>query len=138
MPTIPFVYCDREYQTQEELNNAITAQKNRLDNNPTDWCTIKEVTQNADGSWNMPPTQLSDTAILNLEENKTYSFATDITGSFSVGLSSVETTNKVNETRSVYANLLKVNTIFVDVDWDQLGSESTTEPTVEDMSVYVS
>lgn len=137
MPTIPFVYCDREYQTQQELNNAVTSQKSRLDNNPTDWCTVKEVTQNADGSWQMPPAQLDDADILNLDASKTYSFSTDITGEFSVGLSANEVSSKVDEVRLVYARLLRVNSVFVDVNWDQLGTEAVEEPTAQDMSGYI-
>jgi len=137
MPTIPFVYCDREYQTQQELNNAVSSQKSRLDNNPTDWCAVKEVTQNSDGSWQMPAEQLSDASILNLDASKTYSFATDVTGEFAVGLSAEEVSSKVNEVRTTYARLLKVNSVFVDVNWDQLGTEVVEEPTVQDMSGYV-
>ena len=39
-----YLYADNLYETVEDVEKAVTAFKLRLDNNPTDWCGIKPVT----------------------------------------------------------------------------------------------
>ena len=39
-----YLYADNLYKTVAEVKKAVTAFKSRLDNNPTDWCGIKPVT----------------------------------------------------------------------------------------------
>lgn len=36
-----YIYAEVTYETVDEVQEAVTAMKARLDNNPTDWCVVK-------------------------------------------------------------------------------------------------
>tara|TARA_B100001939_G_C16434460_1_gene402113 strand:+ start:65 stop:514 length:450 start_codon:yes stop_codon:yes gene_type:complete len=36
-----YIYANNLYDTIDEVQEAVTAMKTRLDNNPTDWCVVK-------------------------------------------------------------------------------------------------
>ena len=36
-----YIYAEVAYETVDEVQEAVTAMKARLDNNPTDWCVVK-------------------------------------------------------------------------------------------------
>ena len=46
-----WIYNNEIYNTEAEVEVAVTSLKSRLDNNPTDWVTVKEVTSNGSGGW---------------------------------------------------------------------------------------
>tara|TARA_B100000900_G_C20431359_1_gene655133 strand:- start:49 stop:507 length:459 start_codon:yes stop_codon:yes gene_type:complete len=39
--TFKWIYAGKAYNTVDEIQEAVTALKKRLDNNPTDWCVVK-------------------------------------------------------------------------------------------------
>lgn len=107
-----WVYTGIEYTTEDALNAAVVAQKVRLDNNPTDWVIVKELTGNADG-WVVPSETLSDSEINNLDETKHYSVAAVVEGGNDLGLTSSEANAKIAEYRTSYCQFIGVNVIGI-------------------------
>ena len=132
-----FVYCRNEYSTAEEVESAVTAMKSRLDNNPTDWVSVQEVTAVGDNLYQLPSEYLTDAEInaLTTESEGLYSLCAVMTGDSLLGISASDVIGKVAEFRTAYATAGKVNTIFTDVTEQGFGGSYT--PTNEDMSGYV-
>jgi len=107
-----WVYTGTEYSTEDAVNAAVVARKSRLENNPTDWVVVKELTGNADG-WVIPSETLSDSEINNLDATKHYSVAAVFDGDNDLGLTASETTAKVAELRTSYARLIQANQISI-------------------------
>tara|TARA_R110000764_G_scaffold238170_1_gene335014 strand:+ start:767 stop:1141 length:375 start_codon:yes stop_codon:yes gene_type:complete len=107
-----WVYTGTEYTTEDEANAAVVARKSRLDNNPTDWVIVKELTGNADG-WVVPSETLSDSEINSLDAAKHYSVAAVVDGGNDLGLTASEANAKVAEHRTSYARAINVNTISI-------------------------
>lgn len=121
-----WIYNNNAYNTEAEVNAAVTALKNRLDNNPTDWVVVKEVTSNGEGGWIVIPTPLTDEEINNLDTTKYYNVNSVPAGDTFIGLTGEEAAAKVVELRSLYANWIRANIIVKEY-----------APTNEDMSGYV-
>lgn len=121
-----WIYNNNAYNTEAEVNAAVTALKNRLDNNPTDWVVVKEVTSNGEGGWIVTPTPLTDEEINNLDTTKYYNVNSVPAGDTFIGLTGEEAAVKVVELRSLYANWIRANVIVKEY-----------APTNEDMSGYV-
>tara|TARA_R110002153_G_scaffold198886_1_gene352327 strand:+ start:72 stop:425 length:354 start_codon:yes stop_codon:yes gene_type:complete len=115
-----------EYTTQASLDAAVTAQKDRLDTNPTDWVRVKEATGNDTDGWVLSPTLLTDAEINNLDAAKYYSVSAIATGDNALGLTPSETEAKVLDHRTLYAQHIGANTVY-----------AVDAPTSEDMSGYV-
>ena len=107
-----WIYASKEYASEALVNAAVLDMKARLDNNPTDWVTIKEVTGNASDGWLVPPETLTDSEINNLDDTKHYNVAAVISGYNGMGLTAAEATVKINEHRIEYAVFMTVNSIF--------------------------
>lgn len=97
-----YLYRDKHYSTESEAQAALSAMKTRLDSNPTDWCAVKVIEANDDGSYNILPDTLTDAEILNPDSTKTYTFLSKYTGLNFFPLTSSEVTEKVLEYRSDY------------------------------------
>lgn len=108
-----WVYAHREYTTEDEVNAAVVAQKARLENNPTDWVIVKELTGNADDGWVVPSETLSDSEINSLDATKHYSVAAIIDGNNDLGLTASQVTAKIAEHRTSYARYIEVNQIGI-------------------------
>ncbi len=109
--TTTWFYSGNVYSTEALANAAVLDQKARLDNNPTDWVTVKEISGNANDGWVVPATTLTDSEINSLDNTKHYSVAAVISGDNDLGLTASEATAKVAEHRSVYAYQYRVNTL---------------------------
>jgi len=121
-----WIYNNNAYITEAEVNAAVTALKNRLDNNPTDWVVVKEVTSNGEGGWIVTPTPLTDEEINNLDTTKYYNVNSVPAGDTFIGLTGEEAAVKVVELRFLYSNWIRANVIV-----------KQYAPTNEDMSGYV-
>lgn len=99
---IVYLYRDKHYATESEAQAALSAIKTRLDNNPTDWCEVKVIEANEDGSYNILPNILTDSEILNPDSTKTYTLWSKYTGLNFFPLTSSEVTAKVDEYRRGY------------------------------------
>lgn len=122
---ISYIYNRNTYSTEAEVNAAVTALKTRLNNNPTDWVIVKEVTENPAGGWTISPETLSDEQILSLDGNKHYNVSAVYQGNTYVGLTAEEATAKIASIRKMYANYIQANTIT-----------KMYPPINENMSVY--
>ena len=121
-----WIYNNEIYNTEAEVNAAVTALKSRLDNNPTDWVVVKEVTSNGEGGWIVPAETLTDTQINNLSADSYYNVNAVHSGTTYTGITGTEATTRVAELRTEYAGWVGANTIT-----------KQYEPTNEDMSGYV-
>lgn len=104
-------YNTAEYTTEAEANQAVLSFKDRLDNNPTDWVVVKELSGNAGDGWVVSATTLTDSEINSLDDTKYYSVSAVISGDSDVGLSASEATAKIAEHRTAYADYRWANTI---------------------------
>ena len=127
MPIV-YNYNRQSYDTVTEVEAAVTALKARLDNNPTDWCTAKLLSGNAEDGWVVPSETLSDSDILNPVADSHYNLSSIPDGTTYTAITGTELTQRVNEMRTSYANWIQANTI-TKID--------TYAPTNEDMSGYV-
>ena len=119
-------YKGDEYSTEAEVNQAVADTKVRLDNNPTDWVVVKQLTGDAASGWVVPQDELTDAEINALDATQHYSISSVVEGGSEVGLTATETTAKVAEYRTEYSQFCQVNTIV-----------DTYNPTNIDMSGYV-
>mgnify|MGYP000058714120 FL=1 len=108
-----WAYTKVLYTSQDEVDAAVVAQKVRLDNFPTDWVIVKEVTGSAVGGWIVPAATLSDSDIDSLDATKRYSVASIHEGENYLGLTASEATAKVAEIRTLYARWMNVNSVEV-------------------------
>jgi len=108
-----WVYTGTEYTTENAVNAAVVERKARLENNPTDWAIVKELTGNADDGWVVPSETLSDSEINSLDATKYYSVAAVVDGNNDLGLTASEATAKVAEHRTSYARFIQANTILL-------------------------
>lgn len=127
-------YCGTDYETEALANAAVLNTKSRLDNNPTDWVVVKELSGSAATGWLIPVDTLTDSEIDNLDTTKFYSVASVKHPDMDFGLTSSEVTAKVAQHRASYAVFLRVN-VIVKIE-DTVLTEYA--PTNVDMSGYVS
>lgn len=130
-------YCGDEYETEALVNAAVLNTKSRLDNNPTDWAIVKEISGSVATGWLVPVHTLTDSEINNIDTTKVYSVSSVKHSDMDFGLTSSEATAKVAEHRASYAAYLRVNLI---IKYDTVDPSEPTEyaPTNVDMSGYVS
>ena len=110
--TYTWIYALERYDTETLVNAAVLDMKARLDNNPTDWVIVKELTGNASDGWVVPPETLTDSEINNLNATSHYNVSAIISGNSDVGLTAAEATAKINEHRVVYAQHMEVNNVL--------------------------
>lgn len=108
---ITYQYNLNLYNTEAEAQAAVVSMKSRLDNNPTDWCAVKEIQDNGDGTWTVYPTLLTDSEINNLDTSKTYTMYSPYTGENYMPLTASEASIKVNELRTIYTSLHRLHEI---------------------------
>ena len=128
--TTSYYYNSEQYANLDLVATAVTALKQRLDNNPTDWVVVKQVTSNGEGGWVVSPTPLTDAQINALDSSLYYNVNAQHDGTSYIGCSGTEAAEKVAEIRSSYARWVEANTITKVVT-------ETLTPTNEDMSGYV-
>jgi hypothetical protein len=104
-------YKNKTYETEAEVNQAVLDFKDRLDNSPTDWCIVKELTGSVEDGWVIPTTGLTDAQINTLDESKNYSIASIISGGNETGLPASQAAEKVAEYRTEYAQYMTANMI---------------------------
>ena len=116
-----WIYNSTTDNTEAEVDAAVTALKSRLDNNPTDWVVVKEVTSDGNGGWVVPSQTLTDAEINSMSADSYYNVNAVHSGTTYTGITGTEAA-----TRVVYAGRVGANTIT-----------KQYEPTNEDMSGYV-
>jgi hypothetical protein len=132
-----YFYINVKYGTEEEAQAAVIPFKFILDNEPTNWCHVKEITGSDASGWLVPVASLTDSEINNLDVAKTYLVCSNKSGLNEFPLNSSEATSAVLKCRTDYAILVGANNIlkFNDGTDTELGYENIT-PNI-DMSGYV-
>jgi hypothetical protein len=123
-----YIYCGLTFNTEAELHEGIEEIKAKLENNPTEYMRVEQITENPEGGWIMSGIYLSDTGINNLQEDQHYSVFSGYTGENCVGLTKDEVEVKKLEMRRAYGQALEVN---------KVEAIRVFEPTNVDMSGYV-
>jgi len=138
-----YYYVNSKYNTENEAQDAAKALSVRMQNNPTDWISVKEITGNNETGWVIYPTLLTDAEILNPDTSKTYTCFSQYSGENVIPVSATELTIKSSEYRKIYGQFWNVNTIekFED-DVDFEGDGNNVPATVfitptTDMSEYI-
>jgi len=96
-----WVYNNTEYTTEADVNAAVTALKARLDNNPTDWVIVKEVTSNGEGGWVIPSETLTDAEINSMSAGSYYNVNAIHSGTTYTGITGTEATTRVAESMQI-------------------------------------
>ena len=122
-----YIYKNTHYNTIDEVNAAVAATKDLLDNQPNEYCEIKQLTGNAEEGWVIPDTAMTNAEVLAINDNGYYSAYSQFSGQTHIGLTASETLEKLEEFKIMYGNNYQVNTI-----------STISAPTNENMSVYVS
>ena len=129
-----YYYADVLYDTIDDLNTAITSMKNKLENNPTLWCSVRIVeATTVDGvdAWIMKE-KLSDSEINSLTDSDTkYAISALISEHNEVGITYTQLKEKIKQYRTPYALLKGVHKYGDQNDY------SEHNVTNEDMSGYV-
>ena len=133
---VKYYYASQEYQSEDDAQAAVVTLKGRLENNPTDWMEVKEITESADGAWQVNPTKLTDSQILNPDNSKTYMAYGKVSGIHVMPLTSTDLMAKINEFRAFYGQHLSADVIYKFDDSTEPPTETTITPTT-DMSVYM-
>lgn len=133
-----WVYGLVDYDTKAEAEAAVLVMKNKLDNNPTEWCVVTEVTPSQYG-WAVGMDEMTDAEILAIDTEGWYFVHSPSIGTTDTGLNAADTKAKINHYRRLYAQEYEVNTITRSVQDDDTGLVTRYPETVTnaDMSVYL-
>lgn len=138
--SVKYMYQNTEYATESEAQSAVVNTKLRLENNPTDWCVVKEIQSGSNGSWIVIPNELTDAQINDLDASKSYLIYSIHGSEHCMPLTSVGVEAKVAQYRTEYARWASVDKIikFEVTDDDDLKISNVQEivPS-EDMSGYL-
>lgn len=129
--TTSYYYNSEKYANLDLVADAVTALKQRLDGNPTDWVVVRQVKSNSSGGWIFSGAALTDDEIRNMDASLFYTVNALHDGNTYIGLSGTEAAAQVADCRASYARWLGANTIT------KVVTEELT-PTNHDMSAYTS
>ena len=134
--TIKYVYGFQEYDSEADAQAAAAALAVRMENNPTDWMVVKEISGSNESGWLVSPVELTDSEIENLDATKMY-LAYSIQGSNNdMPLTAAEVATKRIEYRAIYGQWKNANSMRKIDD----STEPPTETEIDintDMSGYV-
>ena len=139
-----YLYAQVAYETVNDVEEAVTVMKARLDNNPTDWCVVKpsisSKTLRIDGNdvvayaYGDP---LNDTQINALDSSDTvYNVFSVYDADNYTAVSEGDVAAKVTAMRRSYARWLALDKYF-DSQVEEGAASITYNVTNEDMSGYV-
>ena len=121
-----YIYAGTKYNTEAEVNAAVVAMKDVLDNNPSAYAQIKLLSGSATDGWSIPAQALTDAEIAAISGDGFYSAYSEFSGETHLGLTAAEAIAKVQEYKIKYGQYHSVNTLHI-----------VTIPTNVDMSGYV-
>lgn len=132
--TISYVYTSERYDTEADAQSAAEALSVRMQNNPTEWMTAKEITGSNETGWTFTPTTLTDAELLSPDDGKTYMCYSVIIGNNEFPLTATELAEKRDEYRGYYAEAFFIDCVKM---FDDETDTRTDIPTNVDMSGYV-
>lgn len=121
-----YQYADGIYETEEDAQRSVIDFKNRLENRPSTYCSVKKLGGSLEEGWVVPPNQLSDEEILSLSGDGFYAIHSSLEGQVHMGLSADEVLDKIQEYKKKEAQFFHADKIIY-------VNEITLE---EDMSGY--
>ncbi len=136
--SIKYYYVSNEYNSENEAQDAATALSIRMQNNPTDWISAKEITGSNETGWVMNPKLLTDAEILTPDTTKAYTCFSQYSGENVIPVTATELQVKMDEYRKIYGQYWDVNAIRK-TEYDENNEPITSvliTPTT-DMSGYV-
>tara|TARA_B100000575_G_scaffold289158_1_gene290477 strand:- start:79 stop:492 length:414 start_codon:yes stop_codon:yes gene_type:complete len=136
--SIKYYYVSNEYNSENEAQDAATALSIRMQNNPTDWISVKEITGSNETGWVMNPKLLTDAEILTPDTTKAYTCFSQYSGENVIPVTATELQVKMDEYRKIYGQYWDVNSIRK-TEYDENNEPITSvliTPTT-DMSGYV-
>ena len=137
-----FKYAGEDYATFAEADAASTVMKNKLENQPTNWCVVASVSGSANTGWTVSGVPLTDQEILDISGDGLYNYNAHHTGENFIGITANEVSQHVTEDRVQFAERKGVDLIYeiekVDLDGVMIDRfvVDPVAPTVEDMSGY--
>jgi len=123
-----WIYAGEKYDSEADCHAAVTQMKNNLDNAPTTWCIVAELSGSAEDGWVVPADNMTDAEINAITDSSTsyYKVESIIDGDSNLGITATEANTKISEMRTRFANWKLVDLIIVE--------QAVTH---EDMSVYL-
>lgn len=132
-----YTYAHNEFNTEQEAQDYVLTIKNQLDNEPTNWIVVKEITGSEDAGWTVLPYTFTDSEILSgLDSSKTYQGYGPLTGINEFPLTADEIADRVTKGRKAWAQYFNV-TYMERADVSTTPATITTVTLNEDMSSYV-
>lgn len=126
---IKYSYGATAYDTREEAELGKIEQQARLQNNPTDFITVKEITGSQETGWLIKPKKLTDNEVLNLDTTKIYNIYCPITGENVIPVTAEEIEQKIVEYRTAFCNWKNFDAGIYEFDTDLMLS-TAPEPDV--------
>lgn len=127
--TLVYAYGDGVFNTEDELNAAVTSQKNILDNRPSVWVDVKMLSGNETDGWTVPGNKMTDEEINNLDTSRYYNVTSITHGVTYTGITGTEANTRIwGELRRWFAQFYKAN---------EVNKIEIYAPTNQDMSGYV-
>lgn len=122
-----WIYNFAAYDSESNANDAVTALKNQLDNQPTAYVEVKLLSGNADDGWIVPSQKLTDEEInAGLSVDNHYNVSAVYEGISHVGLNGTLAEEKIALIKRLYAQRCRANVMTVE-----------SAPSIHDMSGYV-
>lgn len=107
-----YSYCNVQYETLAEVEAAVLATKDKLDNKPTTWCVVKRILPVGVGhSYNVPADGLLDAEILSLDAEGIYKVSSDINGTVYENLTATQANEAIQTERTIWAQAFRVHEI---------------------------
>tara|TARA_Y100000114_G_scaffold107555_1_gene100909 strand:- start:384 stop:797 length:414 start_codon:yes stop_codon:yes gene_type:complete len=136
--SIKYNYAGNQYDSENEAQDAATALSVRMQNNPTDWIGVKEITGSNETGWLINSKLLTDAEILTPDENKTYTCFSPYSGENVIPVTATELKEKNNEYRKIYGQYWDANIIQkIECDDNGYPTSSVLITPTTDMSGYV-
>lgn len=129
--TKKYLYAQTFYDSLAEANAAAAAKKNALENEPTEYVTVKLLGGNADDGWVVPVEDLTDAEILAIQDGdgNHYGLYSRFEGDMQTGITSTQVNTEITRLKQKFAQLLNATKISVveDIDPDIDMSSYVTE-----------
>jgi len=122
-----WIYNFAAYDSESNANDAVTALKNQLDNQPTFYVEVKLLSGNDTDGWIIPAQKLTDEEInAGLNTDSYYAVSAVYEGISHVGLNGALAEEKIALIKRMYAQRCRANVMTIE-----------TAPSIHDMSGYV-
>ena len=106
-----YAYAHEEFVTMDAVNVKVLDVKDKLDNKPTTFCTVKRLTPLDGGKYQVPSEGLSDADIMSLDSDGFFKVSSELFGTNYDTLTAEEANSAVQTEKLQWAQAKAVNTI---------------------------